>query len=250
MSLSRRIWEGAQSTLGKLSSLVIVDDEPLHHVEAADLTDEIAVRRAATTTPGMEDSLAKVAALAGASPTAKAARAAAARRWAATAEQRATDARAMGDAGDARASRGVGGPEGRRAGGDGASGNASRASTGASQGARGTSNAASTGSAAGKSGSTRASVEAEFERLRRAAAQGGTTERAAPRKTGPLDAYYKTLHLPPGATLAEVKTAYRQLMKRYHPDMHMGNAEKQKAATALSRTFSEAYEVLKAALEK
>ena len=47
MSITRRILEGAQSGLSKLTSLVIVDDEPLSHVESAALQAELTARKAA-----------------------------------------------------------------------------------------------------------------------------------------------------------------------------------------------------------
>ena len=36
---------------------------------------------------------------------------------------------------------------------------------------------------------------------------------------------YSVLGLTPGASLEEVKRAYRQLAKKYHPDLHPGDAE-------------------------
>ena len=49
------------------------------------------------------------------------------------------------------------------------------------------------------------------------------------------------LDLQPGADMAQIKTAYRQLMRKYHPDMHAGNPQKQKAATELSMRVTTAY---------
>jgi DnaJ-class molecular chaperone len=43
-----------------------------------------------------------------------------------------------------------------------------------------------------------------------------------------------------------VKTAYRALMRKYHPDMHAGNPSKQKAATELSMRVTTAYNALQA----
>ncbi|MDQ3297537.1 MAG: hypothetical protein M3619_13185, partial [Myxococcota bacterium] len=47
MSITRRILDSAQSGLSKLTSLVIVDDEPLSHVESAALQAELTARKAA-----------------------------------------------------------------------------------------------------------------------------------------------------------------------------------------------------------
>jgi DnaJ-class molecular chaperone len=50
--------------------------------------------------------------------------------------------------------------------------------------------------------------------------------------------------------MAQIKTSYRQLMRKYHPDMHAGNPQKQKAATELSMRVTTAYNGLVAHLEK
>ena len=47
MSIKRRILESAQSGLSRLTSLVIVDDDPLSHVESAALQAELTARKAA-----------------------------------------------------------------------------------------------------------------------------------------------------------------------------------------------------------
>lgn len=36
----------------------------------------------------------------------------------------------------------------------------------------------------------------------------------------PLPDYYNILNVPPSATLAQIKHAYRQLARRYHPDIN------------------------------
>jgi molecular chaperone DnaJ len=52
--------------------------------------------------------------------------------------------------------------------------------------------------------------------------------------------FYVILGLEPGATLAEVKRAYRRLSRRYHPGINPGD----RAAETLFRRISEAYETL------
>jgi curved DNA-binding protein CbpA len=47
-----------------------------------------------------------------------------------------------------------------------------------------------------------------------------------------------------------VKSAYRKLMRKYHPDLHAGNPQKQKAATELSMRVTSAYNALSTHLEK
>jgi DnaJ-domain-containing protein 1 len=65
-----------------------------------------------------------------------------------------------------------------------------------------------------------------------------------------LAEWYRVLDLSVGADMAQVKTSYRQLMRKYHPDMHAGNPQKQKAATELSMRVTAAYNGLVAHLEK
>ena len=57
--------------------------------------------------------------------------------------------------------------------------------------------------------------------------------------------HYKTLDLPYGAEFAEVKSAYRKLMRKYHPDRYASDPEKYKAATEVAQKITEAYNGLK-----
>jgi DnaJ-domain-containing protein 1 len=211
VSITRRILESAQSGLSKLTSLVIVDDEPLTHVESAALQAELTARKAARERAGrapLDNPLAK---LATSEPAARAARDRAARDRAARVhrerDERAARQRAAADEAFRRmkeqAARGGGTwtPPG----------------TGAS-------------GAAGASGSSRPP-------------RPGSTE-------AQLAEWYKVLDLPAGADLAQIKSSYRQLMRKYHPDMHAGNPQKQKAATELSMRVTTAYNGLMAHLEK
>ena len=61
--------------------------------------------------------------------------------------------------------------------------------------------------------------------------------------------HYKTLDLPYGSDFAEVKQAYRKLMRKYHPDLHGGSPKKQKAATELSMRVTQAYNALEVHLQ-
>ena len=56
--------------------------------------------------------------------------------------------------------------------------------------------------------------------------------------------YYRTLGVEPGAPPEEIKAAYRRLMKKYHPDKHVGCLKKQKAAQKVSVRITEAYREL------
>src|SRR5262249_37785520 len=55
---------------------------------------------------------------------------------------------------------------------------------------------------------------------------------------------------PYGAPFDEVKSAYRKLMRKYHPDLHNQSPKKQKAATELSMQVTQAYNALEKWLDK
>ena len=59
---------------------------------------------------------------------------------------------------------------------------------------------------------------------------------------------YAQLECPYGADINVVRKQYRALMLKYHPDMHSGNAEKQRLATELSQRLTAAYNELRRAL--
>jgi len=58
------------------------------------------------------------------------------------------------------------------------------------------------------------------------------------------------LDLSPGAEMSQIKTSYRQLMRKYHPDIARGKSGRQKAATELSMRVTAAYNGLVTHLEK
>ncbi len=60
----------------------------------------------------------------------------------------------------------------------------------------------------------------------------------------PLLRSYLILGVPYGATLLEVKHAYRQLMRRYHPDRHTADPEQQAIAHEMSQRIIKAYEII------
>jgi curved DNA-binding protein CbpA len=206
VGITRRILDSAQSGLSKLTSLVIVDDEPLSNVETAALQTELVARKAArekSRKQPLDNPLAKQAL---ANPTARAAREKAARERASRVHRER----------DERESR------------------------------------------------QRAAADDAFRRMKEQAARGGTTSpggsssssssSARPPKPGSTEAqladWYRVLDLSPGADMAQIKSSYRQLMRKYHPDMHAGNPQKQKAANELSLRVTTAYNGLVAHLEK
>ncbi len=212
MSITKRILEGAQSSLSRLTSLVIVDDEPLSHVESAALQTELTARKAAREKSGrkpMDNPLAK---LATSDPVSRAAREKAARE---------RSARVHRDRDEREAKQ-------------------------------------------------KAQADEQFRRMKEQAARGGpwtpppssssssssgsSSSSSRPPRPGSHDAqlaeWYRILDLSPGADMAQIKSSYRQLMRKYHPDMHAGNPSKQKAATELSMRVTTAYNSLVEHLDK
>ncbi|MCC7380195.1 MAG: DnaJ domain-containing protein [Deltaproteobacteria bacterium] len=96
-----------------------------------------------------------------------------------------------------------------------------------------------------------ARLDEELERARREAEahrggrSGGQREDSEER----LRRYYANLELPFGAGAAEVRAAYRRLMRRYHPDRHHGNEGATEVATELSQKLRDAHDGLLAHLE-
>jgi DnaJ-domain-containing protein 1 len=207
VSITKRILEGAQSGLSRLTSLVIVDDEPLSHVESAALQAELVARKAAREKAGRQPLDNPLAKLATSEPAARAAREKAARERAARVHRERDEREAK----------------------------------------------------------QRHAADEQFRRMKEQAARGGGTWSTGPSSTGSsssgraprpgsqeakLAEWYKILDLQVGADLAQIKSSYRQLMRKYHPDMHAGNPQKQKAATELSMRVTTAYNGLVEHLEK
>jgi DnaJ-domain-containing protein 1 len=209
VSITRRILESAQSGLSKLTSLVIVDDEPLSYVDSAALQTELTARKAARERASKQPLDNPIAKQALGNATAKAARDKAAK-------DRAARVHRERDEREAR---------------------------------------------------QRAAADEAFRRMKEQAARNpgpsswsstassstGSTGSSRPPRPGSVDAqladWYRQLDLQPGADMAQIKTSYRQLMRKYHPDMHAGNPQRQKAATELSMRVTAAYNGLVTHLE-
>jgi DnaJ-domain-containing protein 1 len=212
VSITRRILESTQSGLSKLTSLVIADDEPLSHVETQALQAELTARRAAREQHPRKPLDNPIARLATSSPEAAAQR----KRLAAERAGKIKRERAAREAA-------------QRA-------QADEAFRRMKQQAAAGGGGWSPGAGAGPSSSSSSSSSARPPRSGTEAAQ--------------IAEWYKVLDLPVGSDLAQVKTSYRKLMRKYHPDMHAGNPQKQKAANELSMRVTAAYNGLSAYLEK
>ena len=213
MSITKRILEGAQSGLSRLTSLVIVDDEPLSHVETAALQAELTVRKAARDKAPRSFADNPLAKLATSEPAARTARDKAARERAARVHRERDEREARQRAAADEAFRRMKDQAARSAG-------------------AGQSNGSPGGASSGGYGA------------------GG----ARPPRPGSTEAqlleWYRVLDLQVGADMAQIKTSYRQMMRKYHPDMHAASPQKQKAATELSMRVTTAYNGLVSHLEK
>jgi len=65
-----------------------------------------------------------------------------------------------------------------------------------------------------------------------------------PEPDDPLAQAYAALEVPRTATLAEVKKAWRNQLRKYHPDIHSSDAEKQALAHEVSQQLNDAYDLI------
>ena len=61
---------------------------------------------------------------------------------------------------------------------------------------------------------------------------------------------YAALEVPAGSDFETVKKSYRRLMRKYHPDLHIGAPEKARAATDLTQRLTQAYKTLEKHLRR
>ena len=200
MGITRRILESAQSGLSKLTSLVIVDDEPLSHVESAALGGELAARKAAREKAPRQPLDNPLAKLATSDPASRAARDKAARDRAARVHRERDEREARQRSAADEAFRRM----------------KDQARTGGGRSSQ-SSQASASAQASGSSRPPRGSTEVQ------------------------LLEWYRVLDLQLGADMVQIKTAYRKMMRRYHPDMHAGNPGKLKAANEMSMRVTGAY---------
>jgi DnaJ-domain-containing protein 1 len=74
-----------------------------------------------------------------------------------------------------------------------------------------------------------------------------TPPRQPPRTASGDDAIrkaYAALEVPAGSDFEIVRKSYRRLMRKYHPDLHVGTPDKNRAATDLTQRLTQAYKTL------
>ena len=219
MSITRRIIDSARSGINSVMERIAADDQPLTHVEPAELHRELEQRLAARQAGARAPQDNPRARMAGASAEARAQRAA-------LAEKRAARVRAAREKRE-RAAQAAQDEFFRRA----------RAEAARQPGP-------SSGRAGGPSGASSSSSSSSSSGGSRRTAGGHGPRSPFGRQDHKIAEYYKVLDLPDGADFAQVKSAYRKLMRKYHPDRHVGNPKKLKAATELSMRVTQAYNAL------
>jgi DnaJ-domain-containing protein 1 len=75
-------------------------------------------------------------------------------------------------------------------------------------------------------------------------AQQKQSKTAAPPSAipGKETAYYEALEVAPAASFAEIKAAYKKLVKKYHPDLYNNHPQKRQYAEAVTRQLNEAFQ--------
>lgn len=217
VSITSRIIDSARESFNVIMQRIAADDTPLSYVDEADLEHELAARRAANADSKRKPRDNPRARLAGADSAMRDKRAELSDKRAARVEA-ARDKRA-------RAARAAEEELFRKA-----RAEAERAAASASANRRSSSGASSSSSSTGSSSDGRT--------------RGKRSGFPFMGQDDKLVEYYKVLDLPYGAEFSEVKAAYRKLMRKYHPDRHMGNPKKQKAATELTMRVTQAYNAL------
>ena len=62
-----------------------------------------------------------------------------------------------------------------------------------------------------------------------------------------LAGYYANLEIPYGSDLPTARTAWKRLMKTYHPDLHGRDPERRRLANQITAELTRAYQGIEAA---
>jgi DnaJ-domain-containing protein 1 len=64
--------------------------------------------------------------------------------------------------------------------------------------------------------------------------------RPNPKTVSEAEKYYQVLEVPPGTEFAEIKVAYKKLVKKYHPDKFPQDEAKRRIAETVTQRLNEA----------
>jgi len=110
----------------------------------------------------------------------------------------------------------------------------------AAQGTRASRTDDQLGDRTGASGSGSGSGSRRRPEFRRSSSDDGNAVRRA----------YAALEVPAGSDFETVRSAYRALMRKYHPDLHTSTPEKQKAANEITQKLTDSYKLLEKRLRR
>jgi DnaJ-domain-containing protein 1 len=102
-----------------------------------------------------------------------------------------------------------------------------------------------------RKGGLEAAVERVAERLRREEERLSSGKHPLnPEYQQQVALWYARLELPVGADAEAIRTQFRTLMRRYHPDRNVGDKRSEELATRISQDLTVAYEGLLAHLNR
>ncbi len=64
------------------------------------------------------------------------------------------------------------------------------------------------------------------------------SDKAGPETNSIEDDYLANLELAKGASMQEIRSAYKRLIKKYHPDLHAGDEEKREHALIITQKLN------------
>lgn len=77
----------------------------------------------------------------------------------------------------------------------------------------------------------------------------GSRREAGPAADPELAGLYANLETPYGADLETARAAWKRLVRKYHPDLHGADGERQRIATELVKRLNQSFERLRGRLE-
>jgi len=75
--------------------------------------------------------------------------------------------------------------------------------------------------------------------------KAGHQHRYGTQKNKVIARHYANLEIPYGSDWVTVKSAWRKLMRKYHPDLYQGDPKKRETATRLTQELTRSYQALK-----